>query len=79
MREGIHPQYQEATITCAGGKVMKTKDMSYADFLDYWIDNYARINLKYSLCFKRRYLNKYFFPFPYRFYQISSARVCLKY
>ncbi len=22
--------------------------MSYPDFLDYWIDNYARINLKYS-------------------------------
>ena len=30
------------------GKVMKTKDMSYADFLDYWIDNYANLNLKYS-------------------------------
>ena len=30
------------------GKVMKTRDMSYADFLDYWIDNYANLNLKYS-------------------------------
>ena len=31
MKEGIHPEYQEATITCACGNVMKTnstkKDM----------------------------------------------------
>ena len=30
------------------GKKVNTKDMSYSDFLDYWIDNYARINLRYS-------------------------------
>lgn len=24
MREGIHPEYQETTITCACGNVMKT-------------------------------------------------------
>lgn len=24
MKEGIHPNYQEATITCACGNVMKT-------------------------------------------------------
>lgn len=26
----------------------KQKDMSYADYLDYWIDNYCNFNLKYS-------------------------------
>ena len=30
-----------------GSKVI-VKDMSYSDFLDYWIENYAKINLKYS-------------------------------
>ena len=30
------------------GKKVNIKDMSYSDFLDYWIDNYAKINLKYS-------------------------------
>lgn len=30
------------------GKKQKQKDMSYADYLDYWIDNYCNFNLKYS-------------------------------
>lgn len=30
------------------GKKQKQKDMSYADYLDYWIDNYRNFNLKYS-------------------------------
>lgn len=30
------------------GKEQKQKDMSYADYLDYWIDNYYNFNLKYS-------------------------------
>ncbi len=25
MKEGIHPQYEEATITCACGEVIKTR------------------------------------------------------
>jgi integrase len=30
------------------GKKQKQRDMSYADYLDYWIDNYCNFNLKYS-------------------------------
>lgn len=30
------------------GKYRKETDMSYSDFLDYWIDNYAKVNLKYA-------------------------------
>ena len=30
------------------GKVQFRENMSYADFLDYWIDNYANLNLHYS-------------------------------
>lgn len=29
------------------GKNIKTNEMSYSDFLDYWIDNHCKINLKY--------------------------------
>lgn len=31
-----------------GKKVQLKENMSYADFLDYWIDTYANFNLKYS-------------------------------
>ncbi len=31
-----------------GNKVNLRENMSYADFLDYWIDNYASFNLHYS-------------------------------
>ena len=31
-----------------GQKTQLRENMSYADFLDYWIDNYARFNLNYS-------------------------------
>lgn len=31
-----------------GTKVQLRENMSYADFLDYWIDNYASFNLHYS-------------------------------
>lgn len=30
------------------GRVQKQKNMSYSDFLDYWIDTYCNFNLKYS-------------------------------
>ena len=30
------------------GRVRKNKEMSYSDFLDYWIDTYCNFNLKYS-------------------------------
>ncbi len=30
------------------GKKVKTTDMSYADFLDYWLDTYANLNCKYA-------------------------------
>ena len=30
------------------GRVRKNKEMSYADYLDYWIDTYCNFNLKYS-------------------------------
>lgn len=30
------------------GKKQKQKDMSYSDFLDYWIDTYCNFNLKYA-------------------------------
>ena len=30
------------------GKKVNVKDMSYSDYLDYWIDNYAKLNLRYS-------------------------------
>ncbi len=30
------------------GKKNKNRDMSYADYLDYWIDNYCNFNLKYA-------------------------------
>lgn len=29
------------------GRNIKTNEMSYSDFLDYWIDNHCKINLKY--------------------------------
>lgn len=31
-----------------GKKVHLMEKMSYSDFLDYWIDNYANFNLHYS-------------------------------
>ena len=31
-----------------GNKVQLKENMSYSDFLDYWIDNYANFNLHYS-------------------------------
>ena len=31
-----------------GQKTQLRENMSYADFLDYWIDNYASFNLHYS-------------------------------
>lgn len=31
-----------------GMKVQLKENMSYSDFLDYWIDTYANFNLKYS-------------------------------
>jgi len=30
------------------GKVHRNKEMSYSDYLDYWIDTYCNFNLKYS-------------------------------
>ena len=30
------------------GKKNKNRDMSFADYLDYWIDNYCNFNLKYA-------------------------------
>ena len=30
------------------GKKVNVKDMSYSDYLDYWVDNYAKLNLRYS-------------------------------
>ena len=30
------------------GKKQHNKDMSYSDYLDYWVDNYCNFNLKYS-------------------------------
>ena len=30
------------------GKKQKQKDMSYSDYLDYWIENYCKVNLKYN-------------------------------
>ncbi len=38
MREGIHPNYQEATITCACGNVIKT--------------NSTKANMKVDVCSK---------------------------
>ena len=32
----------------SGTKMQLKENMSYADFLDYWIDNYANLNLHYS-------------------------------
>ncbi len=31
-----------------GQKMKLRENMSYVDFLDYWIDNYANFNLHYS-------------------------------
>ena len=30
------------------GKKNKNRDMSFADYLDYWVDNYCNFNLKYA-------------------------------
>ena len=30
------------------GRVKRNKEMSYADYLDFWIDTYCNFNLKYS-------------------------------
>lgn len=30
------------------GKQFKSSNMSYADYLEYWISTYANLNLKYS-------------------------------
>ena len=30
------------------GKKNKNRDMSFVDYLDYWIDNYCNFNLKYT-------------------------------
>ena len=29
------------------GKLFSASEMSYSDFLDYWLDNHCKINLKY--------------------------------
>lgn len=29
------------------GKKIQTQDMSYSDFLDYWLDTYSNLNCKY--------------------------------
>ena len=49
MREGIHPQYQEATITCACGNVIKTNSTKADMKVDicskchpYWTGNLKR-------------------------------------
>ena len=34
MREGIHPNYEEATITCACGNVIKTRSTKKAISVD---------------------------------------------
>ena len=31
------------------GRVHRNKEMSYSDFLDYWVDTYCNFNLKYSI------------------------------
>jgi len=49
MKEGLHPEYQEATITCACGNVMKTnstkKDMKVdicSNCHPFWTGNIKR-------------------------------------
>ncbi len=42
-REGILA-YNEYLNT---GRCIKSNEMSYSDFLDYWLDNHCKINLKY--------------------------------
>ena len=42
-REGILA-YNEYLNT---GRSVKSNEMSYSDFLDYWLDNHCKINLKY--------------------------------
>ena len=51
MKEGIHPNYTEATITCACGNVMKTNSTKADIKVDvcskchpYWTGNYKKRN-----------------------------------
>ena len=57
------------------GKPFKECKMSYSDYLDYWIDNYCKTNLKYNTIQTYTTLsNKYIKPFigHYRMCNITS-------
>lgn len=39
------------------GTPFKTCNMSYSDYLDYWIENYCKVNLKYNTIQTYKILN----------------------
>lgn len=75
-REGIKA-YNEYMQT---GMTFKPSEISYSDYLDYWIDNYCRTNLKYNTINKYQTLiEKYIKPKlgMYRLSTLTSVRLNL--
>lgn len=45
------------------GQPFKENNISFSDYLDYWLENYCRVNLKYNTIEKYQYIvNKYLKP-----------------
>ena len=67
-REGILA-YNEYLNT---GRSIKSNEMSYSDFLDYWLDNYCKINLKYHTIEAYRNIVKNYLKPNLGFYKLSQ-------
>lgn len=60
------------------GLVFKEENISYSDYLDYWLDNYCRINLRYNtIQAYRTIVNKYLKPNLgiYRLASLTSVKL----
>ena len=54
------------------GKKQKQKDMSYSDYLDYWIENYCKVNLKYNTIQTYKILIKKYIKPKIGYYKLST-------
>lgn len=60
------------------GVPFKECKMSYNDYLDYWLDNYCRVNLKYNTVQKyKTIINKYIKPKLGKYRLSTITSVCL--
>lgn len=60
------------------GLTFKENKISYADYLDYWLENYCKINLRYNtIQAYTTIINKYLKPYigVYRLSSLSSVKL----